>query len=200
MSPRPPLSLKRRERGMPQTSSDSPIAPGGTLEIVVYPDPVLKRRSSPLKSINGEVAGFSKAMLDAMYHYKGIGLAAPQVGKNLRMLVFDLGAPEGEPRPYCLINPEIVEKDGSAVDEEGCLSLPGLRANVRRSERILLRAWTLDEREIEWEAHGLLARMLQHEIDHLDGFVFIDRLNKALRMITKKRYLSKLKEERRRAS
>ena len=181
---------------MPQSKALS--LPGeDPLQIVVYPDPVLKRRSSPLENINGEVAEFSKAMLDAMYRYKGIGLAAPQVGKNLRMLVFDLGAPEGEPRPHCLINPEIVDREGSAVDEEGCLSLPGIRANVRRSERILLRAWTLDEKEVEWDARGLLARMLQHEVDHLDGFVFIDRLNKALRMITKKRYLAKLKERER---
>lgn len=180
---------------MPQSSEGLSVPEDG-LQIVVYPDPILKRRSSPLEDINGEVAKFSEAMIEAMYRYKGIGLAAPQVGENLRMLVFDLGAPEGNPKPHCLINPEIVEREGSAIDEEGCLSLPGIRANVKRSEKILLKAWTLDQKEIEWEAHGLLARMLQHEIDHLDGFVFIDRLNKALRMITKKRYLSKLKEER----
>ncbi len=178
---------------MPLGSSDS--SQEEPLEIVVYPDPILKRRSVALENLNGEVAQFSEAMVEAMYRFKGIGLAAPQVGRNIRMLVFDLGAPEGSPHPYCLINPEIVEREGSAVDEEGCLSLPGIRANVRRSESILLKAWTLDEREIEWEAKGLLARMLQHEIDHLDGFVFIDRLNKALRMITKKRYLARLKEK-----
>ena len=179
---------------MPQENDHLSFNVEEPLDIVLYPDPVLKRKSVPLENLNGDVERFSKAMLEAMYRHKGIGLAAPQVGKNLRMLVFDLGAPEGNPRPYCFVNPEIVEREGSAVDEEGCLSLPGIRANVKRSERILLRAWTLDEREIEWEAHGLLARMLQHEIDHLDGFVFIDRLNKALRMITKKRYLSRLKE------
>jgi len=179
---------------MPQ--SNSGFLQGEPLEIVVYPDPILKRKSVALENLDGEVARFSEAMVEAMYRFKGIGLAAPQVGRNIRMLVFDLGTPEGGlPRPYCLINPEIVEKEGSVVDEEGCLSLPGLRANVKRSESILFRAWTLDEKEIEWEAKGLLARMLQHEIDHLDGFVFIDRLNKALRMITKKRYLARLREK-----
>lgn len=120
-------------------------------------------------------------MAETMYRAPGIGLAAPQVGESLRLIVADVGYTEGKPDLIVLVNPVIVEAEGALVMEEGCLSLPGVRAEVERAARVLVRGYDLKERPREIEAEGLLAVVLQHEIDHLEGKLFIDRLSRLKR-------------------
>jgi peptide deformylase len=158
-------------------------------EIHIYPDTVLKRPAKAVRDIDGAVATVLNDMAETMYAAPGIGLAAPQVGVGERLLVLDVpreGEEQGR-RLMKLINPEIVERDGSIVWEEGCLSVPDYTAPVTRARRILLRAWTPDEKEIEIEAEELLAVALQHEVDHLDGKLFLDRLSRLKRDLYKAR-------------
>jgi peptide deformylase len=148
------------------------------LRIVEYPDPVLKTRAKPVANLTGDVAQLVESMAETMYAAPGIGLAAPQVGVSQRIIVLDVRAAEGEsPKGLLrLVNPEIVAREGEIVWEEGCLSVPDLTTPVTRARRIIVRAWTPEEREIEVEADELLAVALQHEIDHLDGTLYIDRM------------------------
>jgi peptide deformylase len=158
-------------------------------EIHTYPDAVLKRPARAVTEINGTVATLLDDMAETMYAAPGIGLAAPQVGAGERVIVLDVpreGEEQGR-RLMKLVNPEIVERDGSIVWEEGCLSVPDYTAPVTRARRILLRAWTPDQKEIEIEAEELLAVALQHEIDHLDGKLFLDRLSRLKRDLYKAR-------------
>jgi peptide deformylase len=152
-------------------------------EILKYPNQRLKERAAPVTSIGGDVARLVEDMAETMYAAPGVGLAATQVGVGQRVVVLDVHKPDEEPgkRLLKLINPEIVERDGELVWEEGCLSVPELTAPVRRARRVLVRAWTPDEREIEVEGEELLAVALQHEIDHLDGRLFLDRLSRLKR-------------------
>jgi peptide deformylase len=152
-------------------------------EILTYPDPRLKTRALPVENIGGDIAQLAEDMAETMYAAPGVGLAATQVGIDRRVIVLDVREEDEKPgrRLMKLINPEIVERDGSIVWEEGCLSVPDLTAPVTRARRILLRAWTPDEKEIQVEAEELLAVALQHEIDHLDGKLFLDRLSRLKR-------------------
>src|SRR5262249_6805451 len=138
-------------------------------EILQYPNAVLKERATPVENIDGDVARLIEDMAETMYAAPGVGLAAPQVGVGQRVLVLDVHGEHEEPgkRLLKLINPEIVEREGEIVWEEGCLSVPELTAPVKRARRVLVRAWTPEEREIEVEGEDLLAVALQHEIDHL---------------------------------
>jgi peptide deformylase len=122
-------------------------------------------------------------MTETMYAAPGIGLAAPQVGVGQRIIVLDVRGVDGAPGKGLLklVNPEIVERDGEIVWEEGCLSVPDLTTPVTRAQRVLVRAWTTDEREVEVEADELLAVALQHEIDHLDGTLLVDRISRLKR-------------------
>jgi len=158
-------------------------------EIHTYPDGVLKHRATPVANIDGTVATLMEDMAETMYAAPGIGLAAPQVGVGQRVIVLDVPREGEEPGKHLmkLVNPEIVERDGSIVWEEGCLSVPDYTAPVTRARRILLRAWTPDEQEIEIEAEELLAVALQHEIDHLDGKLFLDRISRLKRDLYKAR-------------
>jgi peptide deformylase len=158
-------------------------------EIHTYPDTVLKRRATAVADIDGTVATLLEDMAETMYAAPGIGLAAPQVGVGQRVIVLDVPREDEGPGKHLmkLVNPEIVERDGSIVWEEGCLSVPDYTAPVTRARRILLRAWTPDEQEIEIEAEDLLAVALQHEIDHLDGKLFLDRLSRLKRDLYKTR-------------
>ncbi|HZP43936.1 MAG TPA: peptide deformylase [Candidatus Binatia bacterium] len=151
--------------------------------ILQYPDPVLKKRALPVENIGGEVAQLVADMTETMYAAPGIGLAAPQVGVSSRVVVLDVRNEDEEPgkRLLKLINPEIVEREGEIVWEEGCLSVPDLTAPVTRARRVLVRAWTPEEREIQVEAEELLAVALQHELDHLEGRLFLDRLSRLKR-------------------
>jgi peptide deformylase len=151
--------------------------------ILRYPDPLLKRRALPVENIGAEVAQLVEDLTETMYAAPGVGLAAPQVGADRRVIVLDLRAEDEEPgrRLLKLINPEIVEREGEIIWEEGCLSVPDLTAPVRRARRVLVRAWTPAERQVEIEGEELLAVALQHEIDHLDGVLLLDRLSRLKR-------------------
>jgi peptide deformylase len=126
-------------------------------------------------------------MAETMYAAPGVGLAAPQVGVSERLIVVDVRNREGTAGLITLINPEIIEAEGRVVEEEGCLSLPGITENVPRAVRIVVKGHDLDEREREIEAEGLLAVVLQHEIDHLEGILFIDRISRLKRGIIQRK-------------
>jgi peptide deformylase len=152
-------------------------------KILEYPDPALKEPAVAVANITSEIAALAQDMAETMYAAPGIGLAAPQVGISQRIIVLDLHGENEEPgkRLMKLVNPVIAEREGEIVWEEGCLSVPELTAPVKRARRVLVRAWTPDEREVAVEAEELLAVALQHEIDHLDGTLFLDRLSRLKR-------------------
>ncbi len=152
-------------------------------QILEYPNPLLKKRATPVATIGGDVVTLVEDMAETMYAAPGVGLAATQVGVGQRVVVLDVRNADDPPgkRLLKLINPEIAEREGEVMWEEGCLSVPGLTAPVKRARRVLVRAWTTEEREIQVEAEELLAVALQHEIDHLDGRLFLDRLSRLKR-------------------
>ena len=164
--------------------------------IHAYPDAVLKHAAVPVSDIDGAVASLLEDLAETMYAAPGIGLAAPQVGVGQRAIVLDV--PHGDEGPgkhlMKLINPTIVEREGSIVWEEGCLSVPEFTAPVTRAKRVVVRAWTPEQKEIEIEAEDLLAVALQHEIDHLDGKLFIDRISRIKRELYRRK-LAKLTKE-----
>jgi len=139
-----------------------------------YGNPVLRRRAERVREVTPEIRATVRDMIDTMYHEVGIGLAAPQVGVALRLMVVDEEKGRG---PLALINPEIVEEGGRVVAEEGCLSIPGIFATVARAEWVRVEAQGVEGQPLGLDARGLLARVLQHEMDHLDGVLFIDRLD-----------------------
>jgi peptide deformylase len=159
--------------------------------ILTFPDPGLARGAAPVQNITGAVAELADDLAETMYAAPGIGLAAPQIGAGDRVVVLDIPADDESHRSATgllkLVNPVIAEQDGEIVWEEGCLSVPDLTAPVRRSRRVLLRAWTPDEKEIEIEAEDLLAVALQHELDHLDGVLFLEHLSRLKRELYRKR-------------
>lgn len=143
------------------------------LNIVLYPDDPLTQKAAPVESFDAELERLSEDMLETMHAYEGVGLAAPQVGISRRMLVLQ----EPDSPPLCLVNPEIVESEGSEEGEEGCLSLPNLAANILRATRIRVKAFDPHGKPLDFEATDFLARVIQHENDHLDGIVFPQRLD-----------------------
>jgi len=153
------------------------------LNIRVYPDPVLKKEAEPVSEVDDDVRQVLADMVETMYAAGGVGLAAPQVGISRRMVVIDISDPEdaAERRLLRLVNPEIVERQGKIVWEEGCLSLPGVVAEVERSSKVVAHALDPDGNPIEISAEGLMAVAIQHELDHLDGILFIDRLSRLRR-------------------
>ncbi|RLK47154.1 peptide deformylase [Alkalispirillum mobile] len=150
------------------------------LDILVYPDPRLREVAQPVEQVDDDIRYLADDMLETMYDAKGIGLAATQVGVNQRVVVMDL-VDEGEPEPLVLINPEILSREGAAMGQEGCLSIPGFYEDVERAERIRFRALDRDGEPFEQEAEGLMAVCVQHEIDHLDGKLFVDYLSELKR-------------------
>jgi peptide deformylase len=163
------------------------------LPILEYPDPRLRIRAMPVTSVDTETRAFVADLLETMYAASGIGLAATQVNVHRRILVIDPSEERNE--PYCLINPEIVSSAGAASSEEGCLSVPGVYETVSRAERITVRALDGVGAPLELDAEGLLAVCIQHEIDHLDGKLFVDYLSELKRERVKKRLLKKAKRE-----
>jgi len=144
------------------------------MELVIYPQRVLRVKCSPLKEINDESFERASRMLALMYEMSGVGLAGPQVGWAERVVTLDVdGSRKGE---RIFVNPRIVSSEGEIEEEEGCLSLPGVWARVRRAEKVVVAAYTLRGERVEIEAEGLQSRAWQHEIDHLNGMLFIDRL------------------------
>ncbi len=142
------------------------------IKIYTGEDPVLRRKAQNITKITKKFKVLAKDMLDTMYNANGVGLAAPQVGFSERMVVIDVGT-----GPIVLINPEIIKSEGENRDVEGCLSLPGRNEYVTRAERVSVTALDLNGKKINLTGEGLLARAFQHEIDHLNGVLFIDYLN-----------------------
>lgn len=145
------------------------------LNILHFPDPKLRTVAQPVTVFDAELRQLVRDMFETMYEAPGIGLAATQVDRHIRLLVMDVSE-EGN-RPRCLINPEIIEADGEEEMDEGCLSVPGFYEKVRRAEHIRVRAQNDSGETIEFEADGLEAVCIQHEMDHLDGKLFVDYLS-----------------------
>jgi peptide deformylase len=164
------------------------------LRIRKFPDDKLKHPAAPVENIDGTLSTLIDSMAQTMYAAPGVGLAAPQVGESLRVVVLDTDHEDPGRHLLKLINPRIVEAEGSLLWEEGCLSVIDYSAEVERAARVLVRAWTPDQKEIEIEGEELLAVALQHEIDHLDGKLFIDRISRIKRELYKRK-LKKLMRE-----
>ncbi|MEJ2528734.1 MAG: peptide deformylase [Gammaproteobacteria bacterium] len=145
------------------------------LEILHFPDPRLRNHAKPVEEFDHRLREFADSMLETMYHSSGIGLAATQVGVPWRLVVIDVS--EERDQPLCLVNPEIIEREGEEESEEGCLSVPSVYEKVTRAERVRVKAQDKSGEQIELEADGLLAVCIQHEVDHLDGKLFIDYLS-----------------------
>jgi len=168
------------------------------LEIIKYPDPFLKTKAKPVLRIDEEIKRLISDMIDTMYFAKGIGLAATQVGLNKRIAVLDV--PEGEnyrkgKNLIAVINPAITAHEGEVKYEEGCLSVPGFTADVKRFATVVVRGLDKNGKDLEINAEGLLAIALQHEIDHLNGILFIDRLSKIKRDIIKRKIRKAIEDE-----
>ena len=155
------------------------------LRILQLPDPRLRTVARPVTEVTDSERKLADDMLETMYAARGIGLAATQVDRHVRILVIDISESRDEPRVF--INPEIVDREGRQVCEEGCLSVPGEYAEVERAEKVRVRALDRDGEPFELEADGLLAVCIQHEIDHLDGKVFTDYLSPMKRRMIEKR-------------
>lgn len=145
--------------------------------ILTYPNPELKKKSAPVTVINDAVRELVSDMTATMYDAPGIGLAAPQIGIHQRIIVIDISAKNEPPDLIVAINPTIIHAEGEAFEEEGCLSVPNYAANVRRHARVVVKALDLEGVERTWRAEDLLAIAFQHEIDHLDGILFVDHLS-----------------------
>ena len=164
------------------------------LKILEFPDPRLRKKATPVETVDDELRELIADMFETMYAAPGIGLAATQVDVHKRLLVTDVSPDKSE--PYVLINPEIIEKDGVTVTDEGCLSVPGYYEEVERAEHIRVRFLDRDGQSREMEAEGLLAVCIQHEMDHLEGKLFVDYLSETKRLRIRK----KLEKERRHAA
>ncbi|MEN2984790.1 MAG: peptide deformylase [Dictyoglomaceae bacterium] len=141
------------------------------LKILTIENPILRKKAKKIERIDEEVKKLAEDMLETMKSYNGVGLAATQIGKNLRLIVVNY-----DEKDYIFINPEIIKKEGENIDIEGCLSIPGVEIPVKRADKILLKYQNLKGRELTMEATDLFARIIQHEIDHLDGILIIDKI------------------------
>jgi peptide deformylase len=156
-------------------------------KIFTYPAPELKQPAHAVQNIDAQIDQLVTDLVESMYAAPGVGLAAPQVGSSERVIVLDIDHENPGKRLIKLINPVVVEREGSVVWEEGCLSVVDYTAEVTRAKRVLVKGWTPDEKEIEIEGEDLLAVALQHEIDHLDGKLFIDRISRLKRDLYKRK-------------
>jgi len=150
-------------------------------QIVRYGHPALRNKSEPVEKINEDVKQLARDMFDTLHKAKGLGLAAPQVGVNLRVFIIDLSQVDFDAEPQVFINPVIIEKKGEFMGEEGCLSFPGLYFDLPRAESVVVEFQDLDGTKKRLKAFGLTAKAIQHENDHLDGVLFIDYLSAAER-------------------
>jgi peptide deformylase len=165
--------------------------------VLQFPDPRLKRKSAPVGAITDEIRALAADMIEVMYDEPGIGLAAPQVGEAIRLVVMDTSWNEegGEKNPVVMVNPEILARDGEITWTEGCLSVPDFSADVERSARVRVRYHDLDGNEHVEDATELRAVCFQHELDHLDGVLFIDRISRLKRSLYVKRRKKALERE-----
>ncbi|MDJ0783740.1 MAG: peptide deformylase [Desulfosarcinaceae bacterium] len=166
------------------------------LDILTYPDQFLETITKPVKEIDGKLQEVFNNMAETMYAAPGIGLAATQVGIDQSFLLYDI-APQDETRALnILVNPVIVSKEGEILSEnEGCLSVPDYRADVKRAERILVEAYDRDGNPLRFEAEGIHAIVLQHEIDHLNGTLFIEHISRLKRQMYKRKIQKRLRRE-----
>ncbi len=156
-------------------------------DLLKYPQAELRKKSKPVEELTEEIKSLIHDMRETMYASGGIGLAAPQLGVNQRVIVVDVSPYQRDQKPFALINPKIVSSEGGLDSEEGCLSVPDLVETIKRKEKITVRGLDEEGREVEIEASGMLAICLQHEIDHLDGLTVVERLSPLKRgMIRKK--------------
>jgi peptide deformylase len=160
-------------------------------DILIIGDPGLTRTSDPVDGITEEIVRLARDMVETVHAAPGVGLAAPQVGVNKRIIVVDLSVGEDEDALHVLINPEIVFKEGEAVCEEGCLSVPEIKEKVSRPYRVVVRGLDLEGRAVEIEGEDLLARAFCHEVDHLDGILFVEKLSALKRALIKKKFKKK---------
>jgi peptide deformylase len=147
-------------------------------DILIYPEKRLRKKSQTVEKINKKIQKLLDDLADTMYNAPGVGLAAPQVGENVRVLVVDISTKEEENSLLELINPKITDSSGSQSSEEGCLSIPGYYGNITRKKNVTVEAVNRDGEKFEIEAEDILSRVLQHEIDHLDGILFFDKMAK----------------------
>jgi peptide deformylase len=176
---KPKRKRKNRESSDSAVDETPRLPKTKPLQLRYYGDPVLRKRAEPVQKITEAEIKLAEEMLMTLYATgNGIGLAATQVGILKQFLIVDLSENEDDGiEPLFLFNPEILSTEGESVAEEGCLSIPDLRADVRRPEKIVVKVMNLRSKDVEFEADGLLARVLQHEIDHLNGTLFIDRIS-----------------------
>jgi peptide deformylase len=165
------------------------------MRILHYPEPVLQRRAEPIDTIDAGVRNLARDMAETMYAAPGVGLAAPQVGVSRRLIVLDCARKDEPPNLIVAVNPEIVARDGSCCEEEGCLSVPGYYTSVVRDARITVTFLDLDGQKQSLDADGLLAIAFQHEIDHLDGILFIDRLSPLKKGMFRRKYKKLLAQQ-----
>lgn len=158
--------------------------------VLTYPDPILAKTAAEIETVTPEICQLAEDMLETMYHKEGLGLAAPQVGESCRLIVVDATGPEKREEPLVFVNPRIVEAQGQVESSEGCLSVMNYRSKIQRAERVRLQALNLDGQPVEVEVDGMLAICLQHELDHLDGVLFIDKISRLKRSL----YEQKLKK------
>ena len=147
-------------------------------DILIYPEKRLRKKSQTVEKINKKIQKLLDDLADTMYNAPGVGLAAPQIGENVRVLVVDISTKEEENSLLELINPAITDSSGTQKSEEGCLSVPGFYGNITRRKKITVEAVNRDGEKFKIEVEDILARVLQHEIDHLDGILFFDKMAK----------------------
>ncbi len=163
------------------------------LTILTYPDPILRKRARPVETIDGNIEKLVEDMVDTMYAAPGIGLAAPQVGESLRIITVDVT--EEREGLIVLINPEIISLEGDCAGEEGCLSIPGFKEVIPRKKKVVISGLDISGKEMRIPAEGILAISFQHEIDHLDGMVIIDRISGLKRDLFKKKLKKKIAQQ-----
>ncbi len=163
------------------------------LEILKFPHPILKKKTERVEKIDGDIKQLIQDMTETMYHAQGIGLAACQIGVPKRVIVWDVSPLDPEHGFFALINPEIIYEEGEVEREEGCLSVPDCFEKVKRKEKVRVRGISQEGEEVEIYGEGILATVLQHEIDHLNGILILDRISKLKRDL----YVNRLKKERR---
>ncbi len=166
------------------------------LKMVKYGSDVLRKVAEPVEEITDEIRQLARDMLEIMYDSDGVGIAAPQIGVSKRIIIIDVDPYDPSKDPIALINPEIVDRQGQESAEEGCLSVPEVRGEVKRAEKVTVVGLDLDGKKVRIEATELLARALQHEIDHLNGVLFIDHLSRLRHRLIKKQLQDIEKEAR----
>ena len=164
-------------------------------KILTYPNPVLRQKAETVTGFDDSLKQLAADLTETMYAAPGAGLAANQIGVCLRVAVIDVPTEKEEKKHLVLVNPEIIEKEGCQVDEEGCLSVIDLTANVERYSKLLVQAQDLDGKTWEFPAEDFFARAIQHELDHLKGILFIDHLSALKRSLYKRRLKKLLREQ-----